>query len=145
MTSVHRFGGPLYLFLPFTIPKTAVLNCPVFGRYGQQNKPKNRLHPSSRIARTLFHCNQIVLNVIIRFNGFDVFVARMTETARLRHSMKEATLAKKAMAEEEERKKAAKKKRREEQLRQQVTRKSIHNDMKHVLEKQNKETLKRFR
>lgn len=69
----------------------------------------------------------------------------MTETARLRRSLKEATLAKQAKAEEEERRKADRRRRREDQLRQEVSRKSIANDMKHVLQKQNKETLKRFR
>ena len=69
----------------------------------------------------------------------------MTESTRLRHSVKQDTLIKQAMAEEEAKKKAERRKRREEKLRHEVSRKSYGNDLKHVLEKQNKEKLKSYR
>ena len=86
------------------------------------------------------YCNDLISSHSILIPNF-----RMTETARMRHSLKQDTLAKETKAEEEEHKKAERRRRREEKLRQQVTRKSIGNDMKRVLEKENKEKLKRFR
>ena len=69
----------------------------------------------------------------------------MTETARLRHSIKQNTLEQQAKEEENEKKKSERRKQRENQLRKQVARKSVANDMKHVMEKQNKEALQRYR
>ena len=59
--------------------------------------------------------------------------------------MKHNTLEQQAKEEENKRKKTERRKRRENQLRKQVARKSVANDMKHVMEKQNKEALQRYR
>ena len=69
----------------------------------------------------------------------------MTETARLRQSLKQDALTRQTEAMEEEKKKAERRKRKEERLRQEVTRKSIGNDLKYDMEKQNKEKLKSYR
>jgi len=69
----------------------------------------------------------------------------MTETARMRHSINQDTLAKETKAREDEKKKTERRKRRELQLRQKVARRSIGNDLRRSLDKQNKEKLRSFR
>ena len=80
-------------------------------------------------------------------NTFDSVLLNcsMTETARLRHLLRKSSIDKKAKEEEDRRQKAERRKRRENQLKKEVARKSIGNDMRHVLERQNKETMMRFK
>ena len=87
----------------------------------------------------------VLFCILVLFYIVSDLIYRMTETARMRHSINQDTLAKETKAREDEKKKTERRKRRELQLRQEVARRSIGNDLRRSLDKQNKEKLRSFR